>query len=116
MEEVVLGEEEEEEDVGSSGEEEDEGSLGRKDELMSPMPTKKSSEVFEQSVERGQRSREGEERRLSKMKLTRDDLDEIPTSFPNIRPIIDDHDHARVDREETSYAFRCQTCCSYRDW
>lgn len=43
--ELGLGEEEEEEAAeGGEEEEEEEGSLGRKEELMSPIPTKKSSD------------------------------------------------------------------------
>jgi len=66
----------------------DGSNLGRNVELMSPIPTKKSSV----GVSMRRRLR-GEEI------LTWDDFDKIWTPFPNICAIVDDDDHRCVDRK-----------------
>ena len=66
----------------------DASSLGRNAELISPIPTKKSSE---DKLVTGRFHR-------SEI-LTWDDFHEIGTPFPDIRAIVNDDDHRRVHRK-----------------
>jgi hypothetical protein len=76
-------------DGGSVGVVNKGSTLGRNVELMSPIPTKKSSEGH---IEQNVRDRVTEW-------LTWNDFNEIWTPFPDVCAIIDDDDHGRITRK-----------------
>jgi hypothetical protein len=63
--------------------------LGRNVELMSPIPTKKSSAA---QIEQIVRDRAMEW-------LTWNDFNEIRTPFPDVCTVVDDDDHGRITRK-----------------
>lgn len=63
-------------------------SLGKKVELISPIPTKKSSNW-----------KSGSRVHIIKNKLTRDDLDKVRTPLPHISSVIDNDHHTCIARK-----------------
>jgi hypothetical protein len=72
--------------VGASG-----STFGRNAELISPMPTKKSSFTDVSSGLLGDIVR----------RLTRDNFNQVWTPLPDIRPIVDDDDHRCIAGEKS---------------
>jgi len=92
---VDVGEDRETEDpeVGREGPAVMGSTLGKKVELISPMPMKKSS--VEKKI--GLKT-EVKAPQIDKT-LTRNDLDKIRTPLPHIRSVVNDHHHTCIARE-----------------
>lgn len=84
--------------------------LGRNVELISPIPTKKSSIMQKWCITSAKRSfRTCENRSNENVTHTWNYFDEVRTPLPYIRPVINDHHHTRITWEQPLQAFLCQT-------